>query len=64
MPRGPRTFKQCDVKAAVNAIEKLGKNVAAIEIKKDGTIRIDVGDPNIGADRKLPTRRNNPLDYL
>jgi hypothetical protein len=63
MARGPLTFKERDLKAAVNAIKKAGENVTRVKIEKDGSIVIDVADTNIVAGRK-PSRRNNPLDAL
>lgn len=40
MKRGPATFKQRDVTAAIRAAEAAGKRIARIEIGKDGTIVI------------------------
>jgi hypothetical protein len=48
MPRRPCSFKQRDVTAAVKAVEAAGKEVARVEIGKDGKIVIIAGKP--GAD--------------
>jgi len=44
--RGPRArldFKQRNVSRAVRACEAAGKEIGAVEITKDGTIRVIVG---------------------
>jgi hypothetical protein len=43
MSRGPCTFRQRDVTAAVKAAQAAGMQVAGVEIGKDGTIRIVTG---------------------
>ena len=50
MPRGPSTFKQRDVTAAIKAVEAAGHVVARVEIGRDGRIivfptRTDEDDP-------------------
>lgn len=42
MPSAPLTFRERDVKAAIRAVRKTGETVAAVEIVKDGTIRVIV----------------------
>ena len=42
-PRGQATFRQRDVAAAIRAARKAGEVVGAVEISRDGTIRIIVG---------------------
>lgn len=38
MPRGPATFKQCDVVRAVKAVRAAGLDVSRTEIGPDGRI--------------------------
>ena len=38
MPRGPSTFRQRDVTAAVKAVEAAGHKIARVEIGRDGRI--------------------------
>jgi len=38
MSRGPQTFKQRDLSAAIKAVVAAGREVARIEVGKDGTI--------------------------
>jgi len=64
MARGPLTFKERDLKAAVNAVKKAGENVARVKIEKDGSIVIDVGPPNILGCEPSPPKRNRPMDKL
>jgi hypothetical protein len=45
MSRGPLTFKQRDVTAAVKAVVAAGVEVARIKIGKDGSIEINTGKP-------------------
>jgi hypothetical protein len=40
MSRGPQTFRQRDLKAAIRGVEAAGHTVARIEIGKDGKIVI------------------------
>ena len=41
--RGPATFRQRDVKAAIRAVRAAGEDVAGVEIDGDGRIRVIVG---------------------
>jgi hypothetical protein len=45
MSRGPRTFKQADVAAAIKAARQAGIEVARIEVDKAGKIVIVAGKP-------------------
>lgn len=45
MSRGPSTFRQRDVTAAVKAITAAGIEVARVEIGKDGKIVVFTGKP-------------------
>ena len=40
MPRGPSTFRQRDVRAAIKAVEDAGYKIASVEIGADGKITI------------------------
>ena len=42
-PRGKSTFRQRDIRAAISAAEKAGKEVSGVEIDHNGTIKIVVG---------------------
>jgi hypothetical protein len=44
------TFKQGDVSKAIKAVESGGKSVAAVDIKRDGTIRVFIGQPAHASD--------------
>lgn len=46
--RGPATFRERDVKAAIRAVEATGKPVAGVEIAPDGRIRVIVGTAAAG----------------
>lgn len=59
MGRGPATFKQRDVKAAVKAVAGAGCNVIRVEIDKNGKIVILTG--NAQAQDQSP---NNEWDSL
>jgi hypothetical protein len=50
MPRGPCTFRQRDLTAAVRAATNAGCEVARIEVGKDGKIVLVTGSP--GASNK------------
>jgi len=39
------TFRQADVSRAIRAVEDGGKSVAAVDIRRDGTIRVFIGQP-------------------
>jgi hypothetical protein len=41
------TFRQRDVKAAIEAVTAAGKDIAAVEIGAQGQIRIVIGNPGI-----------------
>jgi hypothetical protein len=43
MPRGPSTFKERDVKAALRAVQASGLKVERVEVDKDGTIVVVTG---------------------
>jgi hypothetical protein len=45
MARGPTTFRQRDVAAAIKAAKSAGIEVARVEIGKDGKIVIVTGKP-------------------
>jgi hypothetical protein len=45
MSRGPATFRQRDVAAAIRAAKAAGCQVARVEIGKDGKIIIVTGKP-------------------
>jgi hypothetical protein len=45
MSRGPSTFRQRDVTAAVKAVVAAGCPVARVRVAKDGEIVVEVGDP-------------------
>jgi hypothetical protein len=45
MSRAPSTFRQRDVRAAVEAVRAAGVEVTKVEIDKDGKISIIVGKP-------------------
>ena len=53
-PRGPATFRQRDVKAALRAARAAGENVVGFEIRPDGRIRVIVGQEGIAAEKKNP----------
>ena len=44
MSRGTQLFKQSDLTRALKAAKAAGVEVARIEIAKDGTIAIDIGE--------------------
>jgi hypothetical protein len=50
MGRGTQTFKQSDLTRALKATKAAGVGVARIEIAKDGTIAIDIGDATAASD--------------
>lgn len=39
------TFRQADVSRAIKAVENEGKTVAAVDVRRDGTIRVFIGEP-------------------
>jgi hypothetical protein len=43
VPRGPCTFRQRDVIAAVKAVAKAGCEIARVEVRKDGKIVVVTG---------------------
>lgn len=45
--RGPATFRQRDVVAAVKATERAGKTVREIRIDRNGSIRIIIGEAKV-----------------
>ncbi|QJP12964.1 hypothetical protein G3545_04400 [Starkeya sp. ORNL1] len=47
MSRGPCTFRQRDLTAAVKAVEAAGIGVARVEVDKDGKIIIIPGKPPV-----------------
>jgi hypothetical protein len=44
--RGPSTFKQRDLTAALRAARDAGVDVDRFEVAKDGTIKVIVGKPD------------------
>lgn len=62
MSRGPQTFRQRDVTAAIKAIERAGHKVAKVEIGKDGCI-IVVLVPPVGSET-TPETEPNPWDRV
>jgi hypothetical protein len=46
MARGPSTFRQRDVTAAVRAVVAAGVEVVRVEIDKSGRIVVTTGKPN------------------
>lgn len=52
--RGPSTFRQRDVTAAIKAVRAAGEEVAGVEIATDGRIRVIVGREAIAAEAKNP----------
>lgn len=49
--RGPATFRERDVKAAIRAVKAAGEDVVGVEIDADGKIRVIVGREPIGLAR-------------
>ena len=50
----PLTFRERDVQAAIRAVEKTGKSIHAVEIARDGTIRIVTEAPTATVASKRP----------
>lgn len=46
MPRGPATFRQRDLTAAVRAVVAAGVEVARVEVGSDGKIVVVAGKPS------------------
>ena len=46
MARGDCTFRQRDLTAAIKAAAKSGAAVARVEVRKDGTIVVIMGEPS------------------
>ncbi|MCK0197564.1 hypothetical protein MWN34_11635 [Ancylobacter sp. 6x-1] len=46
MPRGPATFRQRDLTAAIRAVKAAGEGVARVEVDPDGKIIIVAGTPS------------------
>lgn len=44
------TFTQADVSRAIKGVEDGGKSVAAVDIRRDGTIRVFIGEPSPAPD--------------
>jgi hypothetical protein len=44
------TFRQDDVKRAIKGVESGGKSVAAVDVRRDGTIRVFIGEPSRALD--------------
>jgi hypothetical protein len=55
MSRGPATFRQRDVSAAINAALAAGVEVARVEIGRDGRVIVVIGK---GADEPPATAKN------
>ncbi len=45
MARGPATFRQRDLTAAVKAVRNAGCSVASVRLTRDGEIIVDIGEP-------------------
>ena len=56
MARAALTFRERDVKAAVRAVRAAGEEIAAVEIARDGRIRVIVSREAIA------TEAGNPWD--
>lgn len=39
------SFTQADVSRFIKAVEKEGKSIAAVDVRRDGTIRVFIGEP-------------------
>ena len=52
MARGPATFKQRDVRAAVRAVVAAGVEVARVEVDKEGKITVITGKPQAAENDK------------
>jgi hypothetical protein len=46
MARGDCTFKQRDLTAALKAAAKSGAAIARVEVRRDGTIVVIMGEPS------------------
>jgi len=46
MGRGPCTFKEADVRRAVNAARKAGLEIAGVKVSREGDITIVAGKPS------------------
>jgi hypothetical protein len=46
MARGDCTFRQRDLTAAIKAAAKSGAAVARVEVRRDGTIVVIMGEPS------------------
>ena len=46
MARGDCTFRQRDLTAAIKAAAKSGAAIARVEVKRDGTIVVIMGEPS------------------
>ena len=57
--RGPGTFRQRDVIAAVKAAERAGKTVRSFRIDRNGAIEVIFGEPE-----KIGQEEANPWDRL
>jgi hypothetical protein len=60
MASRPLNFRQRDITAAVKAVERAGKNVAAVEVDGEGTIHIYVG----GGNKAVPTKSRIALEKM
>jgi hypothetical protein len=60
MPRGPLTFRQRDVTAAIKAVEASGHQVARVSIGQDGQIIVELAPPVASGTAPAPVR--NPWD--
>ena len=45
MARGPLTFKQRDLTAAVKAVAAAGYEIARVRVSRDGDIIVEIGKP-------------------
>lgn len=57
MGSGQNTFKQCDLKRAIEGVRATGEKIGRVEVGKDGKIVIVIGD-----DENKDHRRKAPPD--
>ena len=62
MPRNRLTFRQRDISAVINAVERTGNKVARIEIEQDGRIIVELALPVV--DGTAPDPELNPRDEV
>jgi hypothetical protein len=62
MSRGPQTFRQRDIAAAIKAVIAAGREVARVEVGKDGRIIVILANGNEPVDK--PTCGEDEWDDL